>query len=121
MEFSEMAARAVRVRERYAAYEVARYGRAWTAQEVALGLVGDVGDLMKLVQARSGVRDIPEAEAKLAHELADCLWSVMVLAQMHGVDLEAAFGRTTDELEAQLAQALGADQNQDSSAKTASE
>jgi len=105
--FSEMAARARQVRQAYAAYETANYGRAWTAQEVALGLVGDVGDLMKLVQARSGVRAIDDAEAKMAHELADCLWSVMVLAEMYQVDLEAAFGRTMAELEAHLKAAAG--------------
>jgi hypothetical protein len=35
------------------------------------GFVGDGGDLMKRVMAKSGVRQIDGAEAKLAHELAD--------------------------------------------------
>lgn len=38
----------------------------------------------------------------LAHELADCLWSVFVLAHMLDVGLEAAFARTMDDLEAFL-------------------
>lgn len=100
--FSSMSERAARVRELYAQAEARRYGRAWTREEVALGFVGDVGDLMKLVQAAEGVRAIPEARDKLAHELADCLWSVMTLARMYDVDLEAAFARTMDELEAGL-------------------
>jgi len=35
----------------------------------------------------------------LAHELADCLWSVMTLARLYDVDLEASFLATMDELE----------------------
>ena len=42
---------------------------------------------------------IPDAESKLAHELADCLWSVIVLADVHNIDLEAAFLKTMDDLE----------------------
>jgi NTP pyrophosphatase (non-canonical NTP hydrolase) len=61
--------------------------------------VGDVGDLMKLVLAQEGVRAIPDAESKLAHELADCLWSVLVLADLYGVDLEQAFLDSMDNLE----------------------
>ncbi|MBA4012713.1 MAG: nucleotide pyrophosphohydrolase [Phenylobacterium sp.] len=97
-----MSERAWRVRELYAGVETQRYGRPWSREEVALGFVGDVGDLMKLVQAAEGVRAIPDAPAKLAHELADCLWSVMTLARMYEIDLEAAFARTMDELEAGL-------------------
>ena len=51
---------------------------------------------------RSGVRAIPDVKAKLAHELADCLWSVMTLARLYEVDLEASFLGTMDELEARL-------------------
>ena len=98
-EFKNLSERAWRVRQLYARLETLRYGRAWTAQEVALGFVGDVGDLAKLVQAKEGVRDIPDGEAKLAHELADCLWSVMTLAQLYDVDLEASFLATMDDLE----------------------
>ena len=97
--FTDLADRAWRVRQLYAQLETVRHGRAWTAEEVALGFVGDVGDLAKLVQAKEGVRNIPDAQAKLAHELADCLWSVMTLARLYDVDLEASFLATMDELE----------------------
>jgi NTP pyrophosphatase (non-canonical NTP hydrolase) len=102
MTFAEVAERARRVRRRYAEVEQARYGRRWSAEEVALGFVGDVGDLAKLVLAAAGVREIPDHRARLAHELADCLWSVLVLAHLHGIDLERAFSRTMDELEEHL-------------------
>jgi NTP pyrophosphatase (non-canonical NTP hydrolase) len=77
---------------------------------VALGFVGDVGDLMKLVQAMEGVRAIPDAPAKLAHELADCLWSVMTLARLYDIDLEAAFASTMDELERDIEDRLTSEQ-----------
>ena len=85
------------IREQYAGLETKRYGRAWTREELMLGFVGDVGDLAKLVQAQEGVRAIPEA--KLAHELADCLWSIVVLSRLYEVDLESAFLKTMDEIE----------------------
>lgn len=95
--------RAREVRARYAEVEHERYGRAWTPQEIALGFVGDVGDLAKLVQGKAGVRPRPDLDEALAHELADCLWSVLVLADTYGVDLEVAFRDLTDGLDRYLA------------------
>ena len=103
MDFSHLVRRAVQVRGQYAALETAKYGRSWTDEELTLGFVGDVGDLVKLVVARSGVRDISEVQEKLEHELADCLWSVIVLADRYEIDLEKAFLETMDDLEAHIA------------------
>lgn len=102
MDFRELTSRAHHVREQYARWEEGRYGRSWTTEEIALGLVGDVGDLMKLVQGKAGVRPHPDLDKALAHELADCLWAVMILADRYGVDLEAAFLRTMSGLELSL-------------------
>ena len=102
MEFEAIIQRALSIRKLYQVYETQRYGAPWSNEELALGFVGDVGDLVKLVMAQSGRRNIPDAQARLAHELADCLWSVIVLADRHGVDLEAAFLKTMDELEDHL-------------------
>ena len=99
MDFEELQRRAWQVRQLYADLEKAKYGRSWTAEEVALGFVGDVGDLMKLVTAKGGVRATADVDQKLAHELADCLWAVLVLSKLYSVDLEAAFAATMDELE----------------------
>lgn len=82
------------VRARYAAMEDRRFGRRWTAEEIMLGFVGDVGDLAKLVQGKAGVRPTPALDEKVAHELADCLWCVLTLADEYGVDLEASFADT---------------------------
>ena len=101
-EFKDLENRAWAIRKLYADEESQRYGRPWSREEVMIGFVGDVGDLAKLVQAAEGVRAIPDAPAKLAHELADCLWSVMTLARLYDIDLEASFQATMDELEARL-------------------
>jgi NTP pyrophosphatase (non-canonical NTP hydrolase) len=102
MDFADMQARARAVRAQYAAMEVERYGRAWTREEIMLGFLGDVGDLAKLVQGKEGVRPRADLDDALAHELADCLWSVMTLAEEYDVDLEVAFDETMDGLSASL-------------------
>ncbi|MEW2490591.1 hypothetical protein [Streptomyces sp. NPDC048411] len=50
-------------------------------------------------QVRAGARQIPDWQRALEHELSDCLWSVLILARLHDVDLSAAFFRTMAELE----------------------
>lgn len=107
MELQDLRQRAIAVRTQYAAVERSRYGRSWTNEEIMLGFVGDVGDLAKLVMAQAGVRAIPDAKAKLAHELADCLWAILVLADQYQVDLEQAFLHTMTEIEASLNVPLG--------------
>jgi NTP pyrophosphatase (non-canonical NTP hydrolase) len=91
------------IHRRFSETATARGGRPWSREEIMQGLVGDVGDLMKLVMAKSGTRPITEADRKLAHELADCLWSVLVLANRYEVDLEKEFFATMKEIEAKLA------------------
>lgn len=96
--FAELSAEAWSLRQAYERLETARYGRSWTREEVALGFVGDVGDLMKLVQAAEGVRAIEGGKDLLAHELSDCLWSVMVLARLYDIDLESSYRETMAKL-----------------------
>ncbi|MBI5770189.1 MAG: nucleotide pyrophosphohydrolase [Verrucomicrobia bacterium] len=104
MELADLSCRALEIRSRYAALESAHGGRPWSRAELAQGFAGDVGALMKLVMAKDGRRSgPPDLDARLAHELADCLWSVLVLADACGVDLERAFVRTMDELDTKLA------------------
>ena len=99
MEFKTLLERAASIRQGYAVLEQKRHGRSWTSAEVALGFVGDVGDLAKLVMVMGGMRSIPDAREKLAHELADCLWSILVLSHLYAIDLEQAFLQTMDQLE----------------------
>lgn len=104
MEFSKLEQKALFVRKLFEEFECAKYGRSWTREELALGFVGDMGDLMKLLIAENNVRDIPDKHQKLARELSDCLWSIIVLSKLYNVDLEQSFLDTMDDLEARLKQ-----------------
>lgn len=107
MQFADVAARARQLRALYAEWETRRDGRPWDASDLMAGFVGDVGDLAKLVAAHAGRRPGPDdLQAALAHELADCLWSVLVLADALDVDLEAEFPRAMDDLTAHVRQHL---------------
>lgn len=107
MKFSDLQKSAVQLNDLYERLEVRRYGRVWSTEELALGFVGDVGDLAKLIQANAGIRDIEDCKAKLGHELADCLWSIMILADKCGIDLEAEFVGNTAQLSAHVSSELG--------------
>ncbi|MDV2819230.1 nucleotide pyrophosphohydrolase [Pseudomonas aeruginosa] len=98
MNFSDLEQAALQLNDLYEQLEVKRWGRVWSTQELALGFMGDVGDLAKLIQAHAGVRTIDDHRTKLGHELSDCLWSIMVLANKCGVDLETEFVRNTREI-----------------------
>lgn len=102
MELAQLSDRALQIHAAFAERARRAGHRPWTREEVMQGFVGDVGDLMKLVMAKAGTRRIPDADRRLAHELSDCLWSVLVLAQLYQVDLGKEFCRTMDELEGKL-------------------
>ena len=102
MDFQNVIDRAVAVRGLYEQKEKQLYGASWTSEDIALGFVGDVGDLAKLVMAENGKRDIENSKEKLEHELSDCLWSVIVLAHLHQVDLQKSFMKTMDELQRRI-------------------
>ena len=106
MNFSDLEQAALQLNELYEQLEVKRYGRAWSTQELALGFMGDVGDLAKLVQAHAGVRTMEDVQAKLGHELSDCLWSILVLANKCGIDLQAEFVRNTREISEHVSKEL---------------
>lgn len=106
MIFSDLEKTAIELNALYEQLETKRYGRVWTPQELALGFMGDVGDLAKLIQAHAGVRTIDDFRAKLGHELSDCLWSILVLANKCGIDLEAEFVKNTREISAYVSSEL---------------
>ncbi|MDI1247834.1 MAG: hypothetical protein PSV13_03030 [Lacunisphaera sp.] len=99
MELAQLTDRALQIRQCFAAYEQRRTGRTWTREEIMQGFVVDVGDLMKLVMAKNGARLVDDVDRKLAHELSDCLWSILVLAKLYDLDLEKEFLKTMDELQ----------------------
>lgn len=102
MDFKQISQKAIEIRSKYSELEKKKYGKEWTREQIAQGFVVDVGDLMRLVMAKEGVRDIESADDKLAHELNDCLWCILVLANKYNIDLETSFMETMAELETRI-------------------
>jgi NTP pyrophosphatase (non-canonical NTP hydrolase) len=103
MQFEELQQRALEVRKKYEAFEKRNTGSPWTNQEIVEGLVGDVGDLMKLVMAKEGRRNIEgDLDKKLGHELSDCLWVIFVLANKYRINLPEAFETTMKTIEKRI-------------------
>lgn len=105
MEFNDLLKRAVEVRGKYDQLNAQR-GVEWNEQNLMSGFVGDVGDLSKIIMAKHGLRDMEDVDAKLAHELSDCLWSVFVLADKYGIDLATEFQSTMDALDERVSKQL---------------
>jgi len=102
MDFKQVQQRALEVREKYSNLELKKKGEPWTNSQIMEGFVGDVGDLMKLIMAKEGVRNIENVDEKLAHELSDCLWCVFVLADKYGIDMGTSFMKTMKELDERI-------------------
>lgn len=102
MTYDELLKRAVEIRDKYDHLNEAKRNVTWNEQQLMAGFVGDVGDLSKIIMAKHGLRDMDNVDAKLAHELSDCLWSVLVLASKYRIDLAAEFMKTMDELDVRI-------------------
>jgi NTP pyrophosphatase (non-canonical NTP hydrolase) len=98
----ELQQRALHIKQLYSRLNLQAGRSEWTAQDYAMGFVGDVGDLQKLVMARAGKRHVDDVDAKLAHELSDCLWSLLILANQYDINLEDVFSKTMNELELRI-------------------
>ena len=99
MEFKEIIKRAREIQETYKSFNKKSGHKPWGVAEYAQGFVGDVGDLVKLVMAKNNFRHKEGVDKKLAHELSDCLWSIITISNELGIDLEKEFLSTMDELE----------------------
>ena len=102
MDFDEIQRKAIEICNKYDALNNTKHGVTWNAQQLMAGFVGDVGDLSKIIMAKNGLREMDDIDKKLAHELSDCLWSVLVLASKFGVDLSKEFMKTMDDLDKRI-------------------
>lgn len=102
MNFDELQQRALEIRSKYDKLNQAKRRVVWNEQQLMAGFVGDVGDLSKIIMAKHGLRTMDGVDEKLAHELSDCLWSVLVLASKYGIDLSKEFMKTMDELDKRI-------------------
>ena len=102
MELQKLINRAMGLRAQYEKKEKQLYGSPSTAGDIAQGFLGDVNNLLKLVNAPHDKREVMKSSEKLGSQLAHCLWSVIVLARMHNIDLEQSFMEAMDRLENHL-------------------
>jgi NTP pyrophosphatase (non-canonical NTP hydrolase) len=103
-ELDELMKRAEEIREKYEELNAKNGKEAWRIRDYAMGFAGDFGDLQKLVMAKENLRDIDDADAKLGHELADCLWSILVIANYYNIDLAKEFEKTMNTIEKRIAE-----------------
>lgn len=108
MTLEELQSSAVEIRDKYDELNRQKRGITWNEQQLMAGFVGDVGDLSKIIMAKHGLRDMDDVDQKLAHELSDCLWSILVLASKYDIDLSAEFQKTMRELSARIDTGLAA-------------
>jgi len=102
MEFQKLINRAMDLRRQYEVKEKQLYDSPLTDEDIAQGFSGDVNNLVKLIRAEHGKLTIANSKEKLESQLAHCLWSVIVLAQMHNFKLEQSFMEAMDRLENHL-------------------
>lgn len=102
MNFDDLRHRAIEIRNKYDNLNQAKRGVVWNEQQLMAGFVGDVGDLSKIIMAKHGLRAMEDVDDKLAHELSDCLWSVLVLAEKYNIDLSTEFMKTMDGLDKRI-------------------
>jgi NTP pyrophosphatase (non-canonical NTP hydrolase) len=102
-QFSDLIQQSLAIRDHYSELQVADGHKQWNAADRMAGFVGDVGDLSKLVMVKNGLRRGSEnIDEALEHELSDCLWSVLVIADELNIDLETAFTKWIDQMHARI-------------------
>lgn len=99
MELQTITDRVKEIKKLCAQSDKSRLGRDWDRGDYVKAFAADVGALVKLTMGKDGLRDIENLDEKLSHELADCLYSIIIIADKYGVDLEKAFTETMKELE----------------------
>lgn len=99
MDFQDIIKRTKEVWKLYVQSDKKRLGKEWDRGEYAKALAADVGALVKLTMAKDGLREVKDVDEKMRHELADCLWCLIIIAEKYGVNLEEAYLETMKELE----------------------
>lgn len=99
MELKQLTQRALEIQHAYRQLNHQQQDQPWSSAEYLQGLIGDIGDLTKLIMAKNNFRHIDDTNSKLAHELSDCLWSILILAHELNIDLEQSFLNTMDQLQ----------------------
>lgn len=99
MEYKNILKKALSVRQKFSKYEIIKNGKEWTREQILQGFIVDVGDLVRLCMSKEGYRQTENVDEKLAHELSDCLWCILVLSHKYNIDLEKSFMKNMNNLE----------------------
>lgn len=87
MDFLTFKQKALEIQSSYNKLNKSKGEKKWQTSEYLAGLVGDVGDLSKLIMSKNGYRDFPDLDNNLKHELVDILWALFVIASELGIDI----------------------------------
>ena len=101
MDFKDIINRALEVRKKYERFEKRKWGKVWGKEQILQGFIVDVGDLTRIIMQKEGWRKSP-ASGELGHELSDCLWCIIVLANKYGVDLQKEFLEAINDVEKKI-------------------
>ncbi len=99
MDFQEMINRVHEIHKLYVESDIRRLGKEWDRGEYVKALCADIGMLAKLTMAKDGLREMENVDEKLKHEVADCLWALIIIAEKYGVNIEESFLETMKDLE----------------------
>jgi NTP pyrophosphatase (non-canonical NTP hydrolase) len=102
MDFKEIKSEALRIKSLYSKFEIKNFSKKWKKKDVFVGLVSDIGDLSRLVLADDGLMKIDNINKRIGHELSDCLWDIIVLADEYGIDIEKEFIKNMKDLEKKI-------------------
>jgi len=102
MNIEQLTEKVLKIKKLYSEYEIKKSYKPWTVEETIVGLASDVGDLGRLVLAKEGFREMPDLDKNIEHELAELLYTTLLLSSHYRIDLERAFLDETTRLEEKL-------------------
>ena len=99
--YKQLVETSIKTRKLFERFEKKSIGKTWGTEELLIGLMTDIGDLSRLVLAKEGFRTV-SGDIALRHELADCFWSIIVLAERYNIDLSEALQEMSDDISIKL-------------------
>ena len=103
MDFKNIIEKVRQIRRLYNKLNYQENYKSWGVSEYTQGLIGDVGDLTKLVMAKRGLRfKSGNIDEKIKRELSDCLLSILIIADELKIDMEKEFIKTIKHLQEKI-------------------
>lgn len=102
MDIDSMIKEGLRIRDKYDDWAKKNNVREWGLLERTTGLVTDVGELTEYVMVHMGYRSGESNQEKLKHEICDCIWALICIADYVNVDIKNEFSNLIKELDARL-------------------